>query len=205
VYLRSLKDFVMVNIPNPFAQPITLEHYLEEEEKREERHEYVNGKVIKMAGGTSFHAIIIFNIAFSLRIALGEAYDRFHIVVNDLKVWIEQFNSARYPDIMLIEDEMKYHGEGYTVITNPSIIVEVLSSSTQKVDEGIKFEEYRSLDSLQSYILVHQDKPMVTLYEREAPDLWRIRNAQGLESSIHIPSLNLDLPLSQVYAQINFL
>jgi Uma2 family endonuclease len=62
----------MANIPNPFLQPITLEQYLEAEEKREERHEFINGKAIKMAGGTSFHATIIFNIAYTLRFLLGE-------------------------------------------------------------------------------------------------------------------------------------
>jgi Uma2 family endonuclease len=105
---------------------------------------------------------------------------------------------------MVIEHEYNYHGNGYTMITNPKIIVEVLSSSTQKVDEGIKFEEYRSLDSLQSYILVSQDRPMIVLYERHEKDLWRINTIEGLDQQIHIPSIDVTLPLSQVYAHLSF-
>ncbi|MFK7968976.1 MAG: Uma2 family endonuclease, partial [Bacteroidia bacterium] len=170
----------------------------------QEKHEFVNGALIPMAGGTYFHSLIASNILFTLRFILGKTNDKFNVLGSDIKLWIEKFQTSRYPDVVIIADEVKFLKKRTDVITNPYLIVEVLSESTKVIDLGVKFEEYHSLESLQTYIIVHQDQPLLSVYQREDVDLWRIKSYQGLDAIAEIPSMEIALPLADVYDQIGF-
>ncbi|MFM6735077.1 MAG: Uma2 family endonuclease, partial [Microcystis panniformis] len=121
--------------------------YLQLEETAAYKHEYQDGEIVPMTGGTTDHNKIALNFAAYLKFALkGQKYN---IFIGDVKLWIAQYRQVTYPDVILIEGEPIYYETGKTTVTNPRLIVEVLSKSTQNYDQGDKFLYYRSLPELQ--------------------------------------------------------
>ena len=131
----------------------TTEEYLTLEEKAEQKHEYRNGEIIAMAGGTINHNEIVTNLCTLLKIALKR--QKYRIFIGDVRLWIPRNNQYTYPDVMVISGEPIFHN-GNTTITNPLLVMEVLSQSNQDYDRGTKFTYYRSIPELQEYILIDQ-------------------------------------------------
>lgn len=133
-------------------QTYTFDEYLAMEELATEKHEYKNGDIVSMTGGTTEHNKIALNFAANLKFTLKKR--NYNIFIGDVKLWIPTYSEATYPDIMLIEGDVNYYGTSKTTITNPSLIVEVLSKSTQNYDQGEKFYYYRSIPEFKEYILI---------------------------------------------------
>jgi Uma2 family endonuclease len=130
----------------------TVEEYLSFEDLATERSEYCNGEIFTMAGSTANHNQISGNLYAELNIALRK--QNFRVYMADVKLWIPQRNNFKYPDIMVIQSEPQFYDNRTDIILNPLVIVEVLSGSTESYDRGDKFAQYRTLASLQEYILV---------------------------------------------------
>lgn len=182
----------------------SLEEYFALEEKAEEKHEYHNGKVITMPGGTIPHNKIAGNI---LHILEGwiDNNDLPYIVLNsDTKLRIEQFNRVVYPDVLIVCEKLEYWKGRKDTILNPRMVFEVASESTEEYDRGNKFNLYRSLPSFQEYVMVSQYRPWVESHflHSEAESLWKITSASGLDASLHLKSIGFDLPLAKVYKQV---
>ena len=124
----------------------TLEEYLELEEKSEVKNEYIHGEIIPMSGGTTNHNEIAGN--FYLHFKLKMRNQNYKIYMGDVKLWLQRYQIYTYPDIMVIQGEPIYEGNGTTQVTNPLLIVEVLSKSTINYDKPDKFRFYRSLPEL---------------------------------------------------------
>lgn len=129
------------------------EEYLALEETAEFRSEYLDGQIIPMAGGSSEHHQIALNIASYLDFTLDEAI---RVYVNDMRLWIPQTRTHTYPSVMAIVDGVQMHEGRKDIVTNPRLIVEVLSDSTKDYDRGEKFRFYQSILSFQEYLLVDQ-------------------------------------------------
>jgi len=132
----------------------TPEEYLELEEKAEGRSEYINGKIIPIPGGTTNHNKIAGN--FYKKFPSQVQNQDYDIYMVDVKLWIPNYRIYTYPNIMVIKGEPVYEGTGTTKITNPLLIVEVLSNATKNYDKIDKFKYYRSIPNFQEYIMIDQ-------------------------------------------------
>lgn len=182
----------------------SFEEYLVLEAKADFKHEYLNGKIVQMAGAKTRHSDIFTNIYVYLGMIFIELDDKYRLANSDVKVYMDEYNKARYPDIIIMEDPYQYHDNSESVIVNPKAVIEILSPSTAKRDKGEKFDEYKSLATFDEYILVEQDKPQVTVHTKEADGTWVNRTTTNLQESIILRSLGVEMPMQRIYRKIKF-
>src|SRR4028118_1329739 len=132
----------------------TPEEYLEFEVNSEERHEYINGEIVLMTGGTPNHNQIAGNFYAALNFALKR--QPYRVFVTDQRLWIPKKRIYTYPDVMVVQGELQFQEGRTDTITNPVMIAEVLSKSTAGYDRGDKFAAYRTIPSFQEHVLIEQ-------------------------------------------------
>ena len=182
----------------------TFEEYLRREEKAVEKHEFYNGKIVKMPRGTDKHSEISMNIGAAIKFAIRPLTIKFRVYNSDLKIRIDSLDSGIYPDALVICKEPEYWQDRQDVIVNPLVIVEVLSPSTQTYDRLGKFELYKQLPSFQEYVLVNTDKYAIETRFQEEPNLWRIRNETNIDNSVHLYALGVSISMADIYENIVF-
>lgn len=180
----------------------TLEEYLAFEELAEEKHEYHAGRLFAMAGGTGNHGLIGGNVVTALNNAIDKKEKNCFVFNADMKVLVERFDKAIYPDASVTCGAPEYANKNKTLLANPILLIEVLSKSTKDYDIGKKFEMYRSIPSFQEYMIVYQTVAKVQTWYKEAENLWRIANVQGLESEIYLHSIDCTITLKDIYKRI---
>ena len=184
---------------------ILAEDYLEQERQSQEKHEYHDGTIIPTSGASIPHNFIVSKLIRLLGNILEDDREGFSVFGSDLKVFIPSLARYVYPDVVVIQGNPAVTDERKDVVTNPMLIIEVLSESTEAYDRGDKFEAYRAVDSLREYVLVSQNKPHIELFSRESTnDAWKLTEASGLKSSIKLPVFDLNLSLAEVYAKVKF-
>jgi Uma2 family endonuclease len=187
------------------AQPqprLTPEQYLDAERAAEFRHEYYNGQIYAMSGGSYQHAQVIGNITGELHTSLKTR--PCSVVPNDLRLRVSPDGLYTYPDVLVVCGEPKFaDGRGDTVL-NPALIVEVLSPSTEAYDRGFKSAQYRTIESLEEYALVSQAEPRVEVFRRQPGGHWLLSEAVGLEAVCHFESLDCAVALAEIYAKVTF-
>lgn len=194
-----------MRLPWRLIEPATLEEYLVFEARSEGKHEFINGKIVEIPGATGPHNVIANNILFYTRYALKQKQSSYILLGSDMKIYIKDLDQARYPDAVVVCDELIYHEDSSKMLLiNPLLIIEVLSPSTQEFDRTTKFEEYKYLPSFQEYLLVHQERPLVSTYFQEEEDLWRIRSTKGLKETVALKSIDIELALKDIYEHIEF-
>ena len=186
------------------SQPkiLTPEEYLEFERKSDVKHEYYNGEVFAIAGGSPQHGWNIGNIAGELRHRLRDK--PFRVSPSDVRSRICATGLYTYPDVMVVCGDPQYGDERKDTILNPILIVEVLSPSTRDYDRGQKFQNYRALPSLCEYLTVAQDAPHIEHWTRQADHRGSFVEYDDLNQTIQLTSLGIDLPLSEIYLKIDF-
>lgn len=181
---------------------LTPEQYLEIERAAEFKSEYFAGRMYAMAGGTIPHAHVIANVIVALAQAVR---DRPCIVVSsDARLGVSVEGLYTYPDLMVICGDPKFVDNRRDTVMNPSVIVEVLSKSTEGYDRGFKFAQYRRLESLQEYLLVSQSEPRLKKFRRTAAGEWAFSESVGLDTSCRFESLDCQILLSDVYHKVTF-
>lgn len=187
----------------PKKKYISPEEYLEIERAAFERHEYFDGEIFDMAGTSEEHANISSNINISLGSQLKKRPCKSY--QSDLRVHIPITGLFTYPDILVICGKPQFLEEAHLdTVLNPVLIVEVLSPSTADYDKGAKFENYRTIESLQEYILVWQDKKRVAHYTRQSDDTWLLRDFIGEEAEIILSSIDCTLTMEDIYDKVDF-
>lgn len=182
----------------------TFEEYLRREEKAVEKHEFYNGKIIKMPGGTDIHSEIAANVITAIKIVVRPLPRKFRVYDSNLKIHIEPTNTGVYPDALVVCEEPQFWQNRRDVIVNPLLIVEVLSPSTQAYDRLGKFELYKLLPSFQEYVLVNTDKLSVETRFQEESNLWRIKMETDIENSVKLRSLGVAVSMLDIYENIVF-
>lgn len=176
----------------------TEDEYFEFERTSTGRWEFVNGEIRAMSGGTANHSMIAMNIGRALGNALAPKGCR--VFGFDMKVHTNDgINTC--PDISVVCGPLGFYLHRKDIITNPILIVEVLSDSTAPYDLGDKFRHYQTIPTLTDYLLVAQDEARVLLYTRR-DDYWEFRDITGLDKTVHLPSVETTLALSDIYALI---
>lgn len=180
---------------------LTAEEYLELERGSEMKHELLDGEMVAMTGGSWFHGLIIGNMVTALKNRLRER--ACSVIPNDLRVRVSA-EVYVYPDIVVACSEPRLEDSSKDTLLNPTLLMEVLSPSTESYDRGRKFEHYQMLESLKEYVLVAQDRPRVEHYLRQDGHVWLYTEVSGLEGSVSLPSLGCEVPLSEIYDQVAF-
>ncbi|OJJ18876.1 hypothetical protein BKI52_25235 [marine bacterium AO1-C] len=186
------------------AEPVkthySYEEYLALEQQDGIRYEYYQGEVFAMAGGTKRHNRISKNLVTALDSSLGDDCESF---IGYVKVEIFSQGYYVYPDVVVTCDPQDLEDDQKAFIRNPSLIIEVLSKSTQNYGKEHKKDAYMRLPALEYYVLVSQEQCLVKLYERRQ-DFWAYTFYDDANQSITFPKLNLTLKVGDIYKRVNF-
>lgn len=178
------------------------EEYLELEVNAEEKHEYIDGEIILMSGGMPNHNRITGNFGAALNFALKrKPYDVF---VSDQRLWIPQRRIYTYPDVMVVQGALQLHEGRKDTITNPVMIAEILSKSTQAYDQGEKFKFYRTIPTFQEYVLIEQYSMHVERYYKTEPHQWIFSEYDGAESILALNTVPCEISLADLYDKVDF-
>ena len=185
------------------ARRYTVSEYLAFEAAASERHEYRDGEIIAMAGAVTTHNRITRNLTRRLDEKLDGS--DCEVLGSDQRVRARRTRYC-YPDLIVACSPLVFDPpDGEVILTNPRVLIEVLSPSTESDDRGEKFDDYRHLESFEEYLLVAQHRPRVEPFYREPDGEWMIgRTVHGLDGVLHIRCLGIDVPLAQVYARVTF-
>lgn len=184
-------------------QPIrmTEAQYFAFEETAEDRHEWWDGEIFGMAGGSTDHNRVAGTLYVQLDSALrGKPCETF---IGDVRVHIRARALYTYPDVMVVCGGIQYLPGRTDTVTNPTLIAEVLSDSTVGYDRGDKWTSYRTLESLQHYLLIDQTRFYVEHYER-AGDTWVLHTYGESDDVLHIESLGIELPIGRFYERVEW-
>jgi Uma2 family endonuclease len=183
---------------------MTVAEYLAFADDQEIKYEYHAGIVYAMTGASVRHNTITANAIAHLIGMLGERDCT--VTTSDTRVFIDSTRSYRYPDVTVFCDEPAYWEERTDTITNPALLVEVLSPGTAVYDYNDKLEEYTQIASLQAYVIISQDKPKVEVYRRDESGKWIYEFVTGLDAEITVPidDTNLRLSLAEIYRRVRW-
>jgi Uma2 family endonuclease len=189
-------------MPSGARQPhYTPEEYLALERKAGCKSEYVNGQIIAMTGASRIHNLIGGNFyrqaSQQLRGRPCEAY------ISDMRVKVSHMGLYTYPAVVVVCGEIRFEDVDNDTLLNPTVVVEVLSASTEAYDRGEKLAHYRRLESLQEYLLVAQDKVRIEHYVRQGAQ-WLHTEASTLDETVHLAAIDCDVVLRDVYDKVQF-
>ena len=182
---------------------VTEDDYLGFELRSEGKHELIHGVVVAMAGASREHNAIAGNIVGLLRALLKER--RCLVFPSDQRVHIEATGLFTYPDVSVACDGLRFHPKNRDTLLNPCLLVEVLSDSTEAYDRGAKFAHYRTLPSLQEYVLVSQHERRIEHYRRLDTGQWVLTVYEGDSAAAELPALGCELSLAEVYDKLDLL
>ena len=183
----------------PRARLTPLE-YLTLDRQAEHKSEYYGGEVFAMAGGSERHNLIVGNAFAGIHAQFRKRPCR--VYASDMRVKVSPAGMYAYPDVMAVCGEVRFDDEQRDTLLNPSVIVEVLSESTEGYDRGKKFESYRRLDSLVEYVLIAQDAHRVEHYVRQTDNRWLMSEYVSLQDTLSFPSLSVQLSLADIYDKV---
>ncbi|MGD1809043.1 Uma2 family endonuclease [Dapis sp. BLCC M126] len=178
------------------------EEYLSLEVNSEEKHEYINGEIISMIGGTPNHNKIAGNLYAALNLALKR--QPYQVFITDQRLWIPTEKIYTYPDVMIIEGELQFQEGRRDTLTNPIIIAEVLSTSTEGFDRGKKFAAYRTISTFKEYILIDQYTMQVEQFTKTESGQWLLSEYRGEESKLSLKFIDFEITLADLYDKVNF-
>jgi len=190
-------------VPLP-VHALSPAEYLLIEREADYKSEYLGGEMFAMAGATALHNLISANVLCELCIGLkGKVCAPY---AGDLRIHTPSTGLYTYPDVSVIcgPPEFTPADDRLETVTNPTLLVEVLSDSTEAYDRGMKFEHYRSLPSLAEYVLISQKSALVEVFLRQPDGTWRLTPVNGLGASAPLASLGLELRLAEVYDRVEF-
>jgi len=189
----------MSAVPERF---LSLEEYFLLEETGETKHEYYQGAAYAMTGGSLAHNLIVANIIGQLYRQLdGKACT---VYPSDLRLKVEATGLYTYPDVLVICGPARTADRRNDTVTNPSVLIEVLSPSTEDYDRGKKFQHYRTIETLRDYLVIAQDSIHVEHYSRQEKHQWLLREFTQAEGVMHLASIGCSLPLAAVYEKVAF-
>ncbi len=181
---------------------MTEAEYRAFERASEFKHEYLDGEIVAMTGVSRNH-----NLITSAVIAL--LYNQLRgrpceIYPSDMKVYAPATHSYTYPDITVVCGEAQFDDDHRDILLNPTVVIEVLSPSTEAFDRSQKFQNYWQIPSLQAYILIAQDQPRIERFTRQGVNEWLLNVAVGVDQTLALPAIDCTLVLADVYEQVDF-
>ena len=185
--------------PKPHLSP---EDYLALERSADFKSEYFDGEIFAMTGASEPHNLIVVNAGAELRQQIKKRPCKLY--ANDMRVKVSPAGLYTYPDLIVVCGKAQFDDVQFDTLLNPTLIIEVLSDSTEAYDRGRKFEHYRKLESLAEYVLVAQHRPHVESYRRQPDQQWLLTESTGLESVFRLDSIDCELALAEIYDKVEF-
>ena len=182
----------------------TEEEYFALEEQALDKHDFYNGKIIKRAETNSNHNIICANILAALVNAIALKHKEYFVLTSDTKTYIPDPTNFLYPDAVVICEQIEPYPGSSTVITNPLLIVAVISTSTEPQDRTSKFYDYKKISTFKEYFLVYQSIPSVTSFFKIGEHTWQDTDAAGMDNTIYLQSVDCTIDLKKIYRGIKF-
>ena len=179
----------------------TIAEYLEREDESLQKHEFHHGKIIPVSGASFIHNAIAVNVLTALTIATRKKDNTFYVTNSDTKIWIEAIERFVYPDAAVVFGPPHFFEKRKDIITNPLLVVEILSPGTQKKDRTSKFDLYRTLPSLEEYVLIDQDHPIISTFSLSQN--WQETRVRGEDKQVSLTSVDVTLSLADVYEGID--
>jgi Uma2 family endonuclease len=182
----------------PFTR-VSEDEYLARERVAETKHELIHGQMVAMAGGSIRHNAMVANLVAALHARLrGKGC---LTLPSDQRTHVPATGLYTYPDVTIICGDPQRHRKDSETILNPRVLVEVLSKSTEGYDRGAKFAHYRSIESLQTYLMINLDEPRVERYER-GEGVWTLHDVVGEEAILELPALGISVSLGELYGDL---
>jgi Uma2 family endonuclease len=194
---------VHLNLHRP-VRKYTLKEYLQKEAKSVDKHEFINGQIIKMPYAKGPHNIISVNMMTEMKAVLKKLDKKYIIFPSDQKIYFPSLDSGVYADALAVCEKPIYWDDEQLLLINPIIVVEVLSKSTQKYDRSGKFDKYKTLESIREYILIRQDECYAEVWFRESPGRWQETIIKDIDSDILLQSVGVSISMQDVYENIEF-
>jgi Uma2 family endonuclease len=186
----------------PKSKLLTPEEYLALDRQAEEKSEYWDGEMFLMAGASRQHNIIASNVNRALG---NQLEDRpCEVYPGDMRVRIPHTDRYVYPDVSVVCGDPQFEDDENDILLNPTVIVEVLSPTTEAYDRGKKLDNYIEIDSLQEYLLIAQDKPRVYHYVRQSDTRWLFSETSHLDAVIQLDSIGCQLTFVEIYRKVDF-
>ena len=176
--------------------------YLDVEANSDQKFEFHDGFITAMAGGSPEHSQIAVNFINASSNSLDENKKSCIVYNSDLKISIESTRRTYYPDASIVCEKPDRSDKDNNAITNPILILEVLSESTQGADRGYKFTHYRQIPSLREYVLVSQEEAMVDTFYKTADGTWEINSMIGLGDTVILKSLGIEISMKSIYRRV---
>jgi Uma2 family endonuclease len=186
---------------NP-TRRVSEEEYLKMEEVSETRNELIDGIVVAMSGSRYAHVAIVDNLTLEINARLRGKPCRMRS--SDLKVKVELTGSYFYPDLVGLCGKPIFENPSEVTVLNPTLLIEVLSPSTERLDRGKKFLHYQQIPTLREYVLVSQVEPVVEVYARGENSEWTYRSFTGIDAVAHFASIDCAVPLAEIYREVEF-
>ncbi len=181
---------------------LTEAEYLDIERSAELKSEFYDGEMFAMAAGTLARSRITTNLTREVGNRLGQG--RCLPFNADLRIKVVATGLFTYPDLSVICGPPEFVDDHPDTIVNPTVLIEVLSDSTEAYDRGKKFEHYRQIPTLKEYLLVSQREPRIEQFVRQSDDRWFLKEAAGMDTSLELPSLKISISLGEVFANVQF-
>ncbi|EYF04916.1 Uma2 family endonuclease [Chondromyces apiculatus] len=184
---------------------VTDEEYLDRERRAETKSELINGEIVAMAGASARHIAITMSIGAALYQRIRTRRMPYLLLGTDQRVHVEATGLYTYPDVTVACGGPHFHPKHHDNLLNPTLIVEVLSPSTEAYDRGAKFAHYQTIPSLAEYVLISQTSHRVEHFRRLETGQWLLTVYEGDEASLDLPALGFAIPLAEIYEQLDIL
>jgi len=183
------------------ATKITPQEYLVFERQATEKHEFVDGIIYAMSGASKEHNFISSNIT-------GELYLAFKkrpcvVCANDMRVKVNESDYV-YPDVVAVCGDAQFEDNTFDTLSNPTVIIEILSDSTERYDKGRKAELYRALPTMQDYVLISQTHCYIEHYHRQTATQWLFTIISQMDEKLTLPSVNVTIAVQDIYDKVSF-
>ncbi len=178
---------------------LSKDQYLAFERASDEKHEYAHGEVFAMAGGSRAHSLLSGNIQGELRTALVDRPCEVH--TSDLRIKIQASDRYVYPDASVVCGEPLFEDAGVDTLLNPTVVIEVLSDSTEAYDRGDKFGHYQRIPTVSDYVLVSQKSVRIEHFRREPGGKWLL-SIVGPGENLVLESIGVSIEVSRVYSKV---
>lgn len=186
----------------PATKRMTVAEYLAREETAERKSEFLDGQMFLMAGASREHNLLTRNLAGELYMALKGGPCQ--VFVADQRVKVNRTGLFTYPDLLIVCGDPEYAAEDRNTLTNPKVVVEVLSDSTERYDRTGKFRHYKQLPSVTEYVLVSQTEPLVERFVRTANGRWEQDDTVGLDITFALATVPAEVPMADIYRGVEF-
>ena len=181
---------------------LTEAEYLAKERKAEFKSEFYRGEMFAMSRASREHILIAGNVTGELRNQFkGRCCE---VYSNDMRVRVSATGLYTYPDVVIVCGEPEFLDAEVDTLLNPTVLIEVLSPSTESYDRGAKAEQYRRIPSLREHVLITQDRPHVDVLIRQEDGSWLLRETNELDQVVTLPSVSVSLPMCEIYDRITF-